>query len=513
MDRWVSKPISCAGGLVLDIDTLIQGTQFPGTAVILQNFEPDIAGGYRRINGFIKYDSTVVPGSTSNPILGVKVAMGGVFATRKTSSDNRIYFGTGTGWTQVSSAARNGGVTRARFTSYSLVAPVVIQCDGVNPAWKWDGVSETILNTSGAPTNPKYAKLFKGRLALAGHSTGDILTLSAPNNDEDYTGGGGALEFNVGDTIKGIALFRDVLVIFCERSIKRLTGSTSADFKIEPVTDSIGCVCGDTVQEIGGDLVYLATDGLRSYAATERVGDIEMSCVSRSIQPLVASVLAEGFSEDEYSSCCIRKKSQYRLFINNSNLGDSDNINILGRLQDAPVTPKGQFEWATMLGFKPYSADSEYSGNLEIAVFGHTTNGYVYRLESGNTFDGTPIIAIYRSPDLTFDDASIRKVFQKINVYTKVEGNIDANVQLLLDREELSAIQPNPVSIYQAGTVPVYGVAEYGTDRYGAFIYPFFKRNLIGSGFFGAFQFVCNNDSAPFKIDSYQIQFSTKGRR
>ena len=33
----------------------------PGEALELRNFEPDIQGGYRRINGFSKYVSAIVP--------------------------------------------------------------------------------------------------------------------------------------------------------------------------------------------------------------------------------------------------------------------------------------------------------------------------------------------------------------------------------------------------------------------------------------------------------------------
>ena len=33
----------------------------PGEALELRNFEPDIEGGYRRINGFSKYVSAIVP--------------------------------------------------------------------------------------------------------------------------------------------------------------------------------------------------------------------------------------------------------------------------------------------------------------------------------------------------------------------------------------------------------------------------------------------------------------------
>ena len=49
---------SCGGGLVLNKDVY---NMQPGEALQLTNFEPSIEGGYRRINGTTKYNSTIVP--------------------------------------------------------------------------------------------------------------------------------------------------------------------------------------------------------------------------------------------------------------------------------------------------------------------------------------------------------------------------------------------------------------------------------------------------------------------
>ena len=48
----------CEGGLVKSRSTFIMQ---PGQALELLNFEPDIEGGYRRINGFRKFVNHVVP--------------------------------------------------------------------------------------------------------------------------------------------------------------------------------------------------------------------------------------------------------------------------------------------------------------------------------------------------------------------------------------------------------------------------------------------------------------------
>ena len=54
---------NCEGGLVLNRSTFLME---PGQALELQNFEPDIEGGYRRINGFSKYVNAVVPQTSSD---------------------------------------------------------------------------------------------------------------------------------------------------------------------------------------------------------------------------------------------------------------------------------------------------------------------------------------------------------------------------------------------------------------------------------------------------------------
>ena len=53
----------CEGGLVKSRSTFIMQ---PGQAIELQNFEPDIEGGYRRINGFRKHVNHIVPQTSSS---------------------------------------------------------------------------------------------------------------------------------------------------------------------------------------------------------------------------------------------------------------------------------------------------------------------------------------------------------------------------------------------------------------------------------------------------------------
>ena len=67
---------NCQGGLVLNRSTFLMQ---PGEALELQNFEPDIEGGYRRINGFSKYVSAVVPQTSASTEKVLMVATFGDF--------------------------------------------------------------------------------------------------------------------------------------------------------------------------------------------------------------------------------------------------------------------------------------------------------------------------------------------------------------------------------------------------------------------------------------------------
>ena len=67
--------VGLGGGLILDKDDF---SIDPGAAVKLQNFEPSIKGGYRRLSGTSKWNSNQVNGS--NKILGLKIFNNGVVA-------------------------------------------------------------------------------------------------------------------------------------------------------------------------------------------------------------------------------------------------------------------------------------------------------------------------------------------------------------------------------------------------------------------------------------------------
>lgn len=517
MDRFKSLPIQCSGGLILNMDSLTQGTNAPGSALILQNYEPALEGGYKRILGHANYDASQVPGTGTNPVLGVAVGLGGVIACRKTDSplDYALYYSSGSGWVKINPSARTNAVAKMRGIFSAIIAPSMILLDGANYAAKWDGTTFTTINGTGAPLGPKYAATVGSRIALAGHTADPSeLILSEPNTDIGFDGSLGAVSLPCSDIIVGLKTFRESLYIYCQNSIKKLVGNTTATFAIQDVTTSIGCISGDTIQELGGDLFFLSPDGIRSTAGTERGNDIELGLVSQSIQPLIREVLTAGITDTAFSSILIRNKSQYRLYVYQDSIEATGQLGFLGKLELGRSTNGTlNLAWATMRGIQPYCADSSYEDEVEISVIGSTNSGHVWRLEQGNTFAGTPIRYVYRTPDITFTDATVRKVMHKAHINTQVSGDFSVDVRMIIDKGNPAIPQPSVQTIEQFGALPTYGTAIYGTSRYGQITFPTFKINLNGSSFTTAFEFSGNDTNAPHRIDAFTIVFGVKGYR
>ena len=96
--------VSCFGGLVLNKDVF---SMRPGEALQLTNFEPDIAGGYKKILGTTAYNSAIVPQvSASNEIIDMVAIFNNIILAARGGTVYRA--GTTGSWT---STATSKGTT------------------------------------------------------------------------------------------------------------------------------------------------------------------------------------------------------------------------------------------------------------------------------------------------------------------------------------------------------------------------------------------------------------------
>ena len=272
------------------------------------------------------------------------------------------------------------------------------------------------------------------------------VVFSVPFDEDDFTTGSGAGSFKVDDTITGLKVFREDLFVFCQDRIFKLSGTSSSNFAVVPVTRNIGCVNGQTIQEFAGDLIFLAPDGLRTVAGTARIGDVELGTISSPVQSVFNDNIANASG---FRSLVIPNKTQYRVFFTKSGVLQATTEGVLTSL-------RGQsFEFANIKGIRPTSTDTVTTATETIVIHGGD-GGYVYRQESGNDFDGTAVSGKYRSPDLSFGDPGIRKHMHRVLVSYKPESSISADMFLRYDYEDPNAPRPAAYSLTASDIVAVY---------------------------------------------------------
>ena len=85
--------------------------------------------------------------------------------------------------------------------------------------------------------------------------------------------------------------------------------------------------------------------------------------------------------------------------------------------------------------------DSGFISNTEYIIEGGY-DGYVRRQENGDTFDGSNVISVYRSPDLSLGDTGLRKLMQRVILNYEVEGTIAAELRIRYDSDDRDVPQP-----------------------------------------------------------------------
>jgi len=523
--------VACAGGLVKSSNA-IDLLKSPGVAQELRNFEVSIEGGYRRINGFSKFGSAQVTGSTTN-ILGVIPYADGVIACAATG----IYFSQdGTSWLNVSrSSVAGSGDNYTAFTGRSTLARtsqgqisfslfegpdydygMLIICDGANEPYyfRMEGTgsninSRTYFSGEITVTSTKFAthgEIHDKHLVVAGVEDNLSTIYYSTLLDPTTFNGTGSGSITLSDQIVGLKSFRNELFIFCENSIFKLQDINGTPVVI-PVAKNIGCLSGYSIQEIGGDLLFLAPDGLRTVAGTARIGDVELGTVSKSIQPLLTD-LANNINSYIISSVVIREKSQYRLFYTDTSVSGNQQRGIIGTLR-----PNG-FEWGETRGIEVTEIGSAFNQNGVEKYYHGSTTGYVYNHDTGNNFDGSTILARYATPNYDYGDLGTLKTLHFVKVSASAEGIVEPNIQVRFDYGNTNT--PQPVEPFDLGTInppAIFGDGIFATTVFGGSNNPLIRVPLQGSGHSNNFTFISDDTKAPYTINGLYVDFIPSGRR
>lgn len=499
----------------------------PGSAALMVNFEVATTGGYARTVGYERFDGQASPAEASykgaadarravikpvpgvGPVRGVAVYDGHVWAFRDDkSAQAQLYKSTELGWEAVTIPARAGG-GRYAFTLYNFTGNTgdlaLYGVDGINKPFELKGETLTEIDTGVTSVKPKHIEAHKAHLFLS-YPGGSVQHSGIGDPFEWDAETGGAGEIAQGDEVTGLVSAKgDVLAIFAKSSIRMLYGNSEADWKQQALSnqaDGAGAL-PYTVQLLGEPL-FLDDIGLRSLSAVDAYGNFATGTLSEVVKPLVEEMRGRAVA-----SCVLRDRNQYRL------------LDSRGRCLILTMGGEG------MLGFGlahyPFTSACAHQGEIDgeqVVVVG-SEDGFVYRLDRGNTFDGWSIPASLRLNFHLAKSPTTQKRWRKAVIDITTTGIQTIKMQPIFNFGHADVQAATVADTSRMVVTDLQGLAEAGgvwnVDEWGEFVWDGqllseAYADIVGSGRSMALVIYSEGVDAPsFTLNGVVLHYSIRG--
>lgn len=313
-------------------------------------------------------------------------------------------------------------------------------CDGVNPAFEFDG---TVLcpiyfsDKTAAWNKPTFICAHRTYLFLQ-FETGQMAA-SAPGEPIIFNGLLGATEYGLGDTPTGMmSRSGDVLAIYTRGRTFGLYGTDTDTFVLRLISESFGAI-PYTVQKIG--TVYaLDSKGIAPLERVDAYGDFESATVSRLVRPIL-----ERYKSRIIGSCAVKARNQYRLFFDDGAVLVMGDDQYLG--ESVPA-----FSLLQLTHIPTFVSASEDASGNEVILFGDE-DGFIYQMEKGYNFDGGAMEFFWRSPFGHQGAPHIRKAYRRLYLDLDTERSVSLKIstELGFGRPEVAAALENDIQTESLG--------------------------------------------------------------
>lgn len=365
---------------------------------------------------------------------------GGAYATGKFDWNGTLITCTSAG--KIYSVS--GGVATEIFTGNTAGAyfyqaveflGVLLLMNGINSPVQYNGTTATTVtftdpNAIWGGATPQGAAVKQGRIFYWGDPTLPHRVYAAvPGQYNDFTVASGADAFDVdkgyGGVLTGIAVQTDqIMVIFKQDAVRRLSGTepvsgTDDPFIIRPVTDALGCIAPRSVVNVGQDIYFLSSNGLRSLSATDKYGNIAVGQPSLLIQDTVNT-----FNRAAYSNAC-------------AVFNEADNSIYLSVPTGSSTTNE-----ATLV-YDVITNTMQPRTGFSVACWGYVGNrlyhgdyaGQIYRHGGINSYNGTAINGFWKSKFIAHDGMTLKR-YKRLIIYFEGDGDTSLGIRWGLLRGE-----------------------------------------------------------------------------
>lgn len=383
-------------------------------------------------------------GGTTEPAEGTTLTQGGVTATIKrsvwrsgawnsTTAAGRFIITNPSGGNFAAGAATIGGITvnlvgaqtaisfntggtfevdTANFIG-STSGIRVYGCDGVNRGFEFDGDILAPITTGFSPDAPKHVKVHKRHLFFAFLSS---IAHSGIGFPYKWTSTDGSTEIGCGNIVtnfisQGGDTNTAVLTVTTIDNTHFLYGTGIADWNLISYDKGIGGAhySGRLLEQA----YWLSSGGVMNLRTTQAFGDFLQSTITARVQDFIIAQRTKPLF-----SLANHTRSQYRMYFNDG----------LG-LHTTVVN--GKVRGSAKIAF-PNSMYCGWSGKLsslnEVTYCGAVSTGYVYKMDTGSSFDGANLDAYFTLNWNPIKSPRWIKDFHAASL--EMSGNFYANVQL-----------------------------------------------------------------------------------
>lgn len=255
-------------------------------------------------------------------------------------------------------------------------------CDGANRCWEFDGTTLVPITTGFTPDTPKHISIHKNFLFI---SVLGSLGFSAPGLPYDWTALDGAGVIAFGENITNLlempgSQATATMGVWTLHNTFMLYGTGQSNWN--PVPFNTGTGGFDYTAENMAHSYVFDSMGVIDLQTVLNYGNFDSATITFNVNKFIQQERAKAIG-----SCLVKTKSQYRLFFSDGYALFSTNV-------------QGQYGQASntynmpVLFPNPVSCvmSTKLSSGEEVIYFG-STNGYVYKMDSGTSFDGQNINA------------------------------------------------------------------------------------------------------------------------
>jgi hypothetical protein len=418
----------------------------------LLNVKLTRSGAIEKEKGYVHYNEIAITGTPQ---------IGGIYSYIKSSTGNqylivaagkKLYKAANGNFTDITTTT--GDYTENALWDFTTFNDLCIAVNGEEAPQKYTGGSNFEALAGSPPAGASFVEIFQNRVFMAGEQNNPTkLSYSALSDPEDWTttddAGWIEVGLNDGQKITGLKAFYDVLVIFKERSIYILSGSSgnpaSADFfYLKPINNAIGAISNRSIVQAGNEIFFLSDSGIYTLGTVQTYGDLNIAAKSYKIQSIIEN-LNKAFLNKSFA---VHDDEENRIWFFVPDGSSSQNNMIL-------IYDYSMDVWTKRSGFSS-NCGTIYKDKLsgQTNFYTGSYSGHICLQKQGYSYAGEAINAYYTTPWLSLNNFRSRKRLRDIQILTVPTGGYYLGITYKWD---FGAGNTGSLNVYLSGNTSLWG--------------------------------------------------------